>query len=371
MNKRQLVLEDGTVFKGKGFGSDKHTFGEVVFNTGMTGYQEIISDPSYCGQIITMTYPLIGNYGVNRDDFETITPSIKGLVVKEFCESPSNFRSEESIDSLLKAHDIPGIAGVDTRKLTKLIRNYGTLRGTFTDTSANIQETIEELKGRTILTNQVEQVSTVKPYVVPGRGTRIVLVDFGMKHSILRELTKRNCHITVVPYNYSAASILRLKPDGVVLSNGPGDPKNVPEAIKMVADLVGKLPVFGICLGHQLFALACGADTEKMKFGHRGTNQPVKDLITNRTYISSQNHGYSVKKESLQDTDLELTQIALNDGTVEGVKHKFYPAFSVQYHPESAPGPEDTNYLFDSFLQLTIQNKLTLEEENKCLSVQI
>lgn len=371
MDKRQLVLEDGTVFTGKAFGSEINTSGEVVFNTGMTGYQEIISDPSYCGQIVTMTYPLIGNYGINRDDFETIMPSIKGLVVKEHCVSPSNFRAEESIDSLLKFHEIPGISGIDTRKLTKLIRNHGTLRGMFTDASANVEESIAELKAKALLTNQVERVSTVKPYVVPGRGKRIVLVDFGMKHSILRELTKRDCHITVVPYNYTTASILRLKPDGVVLSNGPGNPKNVPEAIKVVAELVNKLPIFGICLGHQLFALACGADTEKMKFGHRGTNQPVKDLERNKTYITSQNHGYSVKKDSLQNTELELTQIALNDGTVEGVKHKYLPAFSVQYHPESAPGPEDTNYLFDSFLQLITENKLKIEEEKRCLSVQI
>lgn len=371
MNKRQLVLEDGTVFTGKAFGSEQPADGEVVFNTGMTGYQEIISDPSYCGQIVTMTYPLIGNYGINRDDFETITPSINGLIVKEYCPEPTNFRAEESLDSFLKTNNIPGISGIDTRKLTKIIRNHGTMRGIFLEAGANPEEAAAQLRQKALLTKQVQQVSTSKPYVVPGRGARIVLVDFGMKHSILRELTKRSCHITVVPYHYSAEQILRLKPDGVMLSNGPGNPKNVPEAISMVSDLLGKVTVFGICLGHQLLSLACGADTEKMKFGHRGTNQPVKDLITGKTYITSQNHGYAVRKESLQSTGLRLTQTALNDDTVEGVEHTRLQAFSVQYHPESAPGPEDTNYLFDSFLDRISQTNSANEEDARCLSVQI
>ncbi|SHG87401.1 glutamine-hydrolyzing carbamoyl-phosphate synthase small subunit [Virgibacillus chiguensis] len=355
MGKRQLVLEDGTVFIGDGFGSTQEAIGEVVFNTGMTGYQEVITDPSYCGQIVMMTYPLTGNYGINRDDMETVTPFIHGFIVKEVAEYPSNFRSEETLDDYLKANHIPGIAGIDTRKLTKTIRLQGTMKGAIADITIPSEEIVRKLHKTDLAKNQVQKTSTLKPYVVPGRGKRIVVVDCGMKHGILRELTKRNCHITVVPYNYSAEDILRLKADGLLVTNGPGDPKDVPETMNMLQQVVGKLPVFGICLGHQLLALACGAETEKMTFGHRGSNHPVKDLLTNKTYITSQNHSYAVQRASLAKTNLELTQIALNDGTVEGIKHKLFPAFSVQYHPESSPGPEDTNHLFDSFLKLTEQ----------------
>ncbi|MRH42192.1 glutamine-hydrolyzing carbamoyl-phosphate synthase small subunit [Aquibacillus halophilus] len=371
MEKRQLVLEDGTTFIGTAFGSKEASIGEVVFNTGMTGYQEILSDPSYCGQIVTMTYPLIGNYGINRDDFETITPSIHGLIVKEVCNHPSNFRNEESLDSYLTANNIPGIAGIDTRKLTKIIRKHGTMKAMFTSVEQSPEEAVLTIEQTPIMLDQVQKVSTVKPYVVPGRGHRIVLVDFGMKHGILRELTKRNCHVTVVPYHYSAENILRLKPDGVMLTNGPGNPKSVPEAIEMITSIIEKVPVFGICLGHQLLALACGADTEKMKFGHRGSNHPVKDLLLNKTYMTSQNHSYAVRLDSLTNTNLELTQIALNDNTVEGIQHSLFPAFSVQYHPESSPGPEDTNHLFDDFLTKVKNNKSIIKEETSCLSVKI
>lgn len=371
MEKRQLVLEDGTIFTGKAFGSSEGSVGEVVFNTGMTGYQEILSDPSYCGQIVTMTYPLIGNYGINRDDFETISPSIHGLVVKEVCDYPSNFRNEESLDSYLKANNIPGISGIDTRKLTKILRKHGTMRGFFTPVGESFNDVKSIIDNTPLMTDQVKRVSTVKPYVVPGRGHRVVLVDFGMKHGILRELTKRNCHVTVVPYHYSAESILRLKPDGVMLTNGPGNPKDVPEAIEMIKEVINHIPIFGICLGHQLLALACGADTEKLKFGHRGSNHPVKDLVRNKTYLTSQNHGYAVKESSLANTDLELTQVALNDNTVEGIQHHDLPAFSVQYHPESSPGPEDTNQLFDEFLKRMVDHQTTIKEETSCLNVQI
>ncbi|WP_042144962.1 glutamine-hydrolyzing carbamoyl-phosphate synthase small subunit [Paucisalibacillus sp. EB02] len=363
MLNRKLVLEDGTVFIGKGFGSDNEISGEVVFNTGMTGYQEIISDPSYCGQIVTLTYPLIGNYGINRDDFETVAPFINGLIVKEYCEYPSNFRSDESIDSFLKAHDIPGLAGIDTRKLTKVIRKTGTMRGYIANVEFPEEELLNKLAATPVSHDQVKQTSTTKPYIVPGRGHRIVLVDFGMKHGILRELTKRNCHVTVVPYNYPAENILRLKPDGIMLTNGPGDPQDVPEAIEMIRKVVPTIPIFGICLGHQLLALACGAETEKMKFGHRGGNHPIKDLVNEKSFLTSQNHGYAVKMSSLKNTDLLLTQIALNDNSVEGIKHKVYPAFSVQYHPESSPGPEDSNYLFDDFLTLIDNHIAKWEEE--------
>ncbi|MFS0751914.1 carbamoyl phosphate synthase small subunit [Oceanobacillus sp. 1P07AA] len=352
MKKRKLILEDGTVFNGTAFGSDSESSGEIVFNTGMTGYQEVITDPSYCGQFVTLTYPLIGNYGINRDDFETVTPFIHGLVVKEFSENPSNFRNEETLDEFLKVHNIPGIANIDTRKLTRIIRKHGTMRAVMIDEEKKVQDVLDQLRLAEMPRDQVKQTSTSKPYVVPGRGLRVVMVDFGAKHGILRELTKRDCHITVVPHNYSAEAILRLKPDGIMLTNGPGDPKDVPEAIEMIKQLIGQIPIFGICLGHQLLALACGADTEKMKFGHRGANHPVKDLRARKTYLTSQNHSYAVNASSLIDTGLELTQIALNDETVEGIRHTAYPAFSVQYHPEASPGPEDTNYLFDEFLNL-------------------
>ncbi|WP_047981332.1 glutamine-hydrolyzing carbamoyl-phosphate synthase small subunit [Ornithinibacillus contaminans] len=363
MAKRKLVLEDGTVFIGEGFGSEREISGEVVFNTSMTGYQEIISDPSYCGQIVTLTYPLIGNYGINRDDFETVAPFIHGLIVKEYSEFPSNFRSDERMDSFLKAHDIPGLAGIDTRKLTKRIREAGTMRGYLTSIEKEDAEILELLQAIPEMHDQVKQTSTSKPYIVPGRGYRIVLVDFGMKHGILRELTKRNCHVTVVPYDYPAESIKRLKPDGIMLTNGPGDPTDVPEAIAMIRDVLPYIPIFGICLGHQLLALACGAETEKMKFGHRGGNHPVKDILTGKAFLTSQNHGYAVTRDSLEKTALELTQIALNDQSVEGIRHSVYPAFSVQYHPESSPGPEDSNYLFDDFLALIKQNIVKREEE--------
>lgn len=355
--KRQLILEDGTVFVGKGFGSDTGLTGEVVFNTGMTGYQEILSDPSYCSQIVTLTYPLIGNYGINRDDFESIEPTINGLIVKEVCEVPSNFRSQFSLDEFLKDKGIPGLAGIDTRKLTRKIREFGTLKGKICSMDVNVEEVVTSLKETELPRDQVKQVSTKRSYPSPGRGFKVVLVDFGMKHGILRELTHRGCDVLVVPYNTTAEKILSLNPDGIMLSNGPGDPKDVPEAIDMLKGVLGKIPLFGICLGHQLFALACGADTEKLKFGHRGSNHPVKNLETNRVEITAQNHGYTVRTESLEGTNLSITHVALNDGTVEGLKHDKYAAFTVQYHPEASPGPEDANYLFDRFIEAMETNK--------------
>jgi len=349
--KRQLVLEDGTVFVGEGFGSDEIRTGEVVFNTGMTGYQEIISDPSYCGQIVMMTYPLIGNYGINRDDFETVTPFMHGLIVKEIADAPSNFRYEETVDHFLKMNHIPGIAGIDTRKLTKIIRTHGTMKAMIAAMDQSSEEIQEHLQTTSLPTGQVKRTSTVKPYVVPGRGTRIVMVDFGVKHGILRELTKRDCHITVVPYNYGSENISRLKPDGILLTNGPGNPKDIPEGMEMIKALLGKIPMFGIGLGHQLFALACGADTRKLSFGHRGVNHAVKHLHTGKIFLTAQNHSYAVVKDSLQQTSLDVTEIALNDRTVEGIMHKEYSAFSVQYSPEGSPG-SGNNDLFDEFLQL-------------------
>ena len=358
MMKRSLILETGDVFNGTAFGSTDASEGEIVFTTGMTGYQETLSDPSYCGQIVTMTYPLIGNYGINRDDFESIEPAIKGMIVRELAETPSNFRSDATLDDLFLLKRIPGIQGIDTRKLTRIIRELGSVKGMLTAAGeeVDVHEIVQKLKNTTFPTNQVEQVSTKRPYPSPGRGKRVVLVDFGMKHGILRELNKRDCDVVVVPYDTTAEEIMALYPDGIMLSNGPGNPKDVPEAITMIQNLIGKIPIFGICLGHQLFALASGGDTFKLKFGHRGANHPVKDLETGRTEMTSQNHGYAVDPESLNGTRLQVTHIALNDGTVEGLKHLDVPAFTVQYHPEASPGPEDSNHLFDRFIELMHTN---------------
>ncbi len=361
--KKQLILEDGTIFTGEGFGSNKDITGEVVFTTGMTGYQETLSDPSFCGQIVTFTYPLIGNYGINRDDFETIQPAVKALVVKEAADFPSNFRSEFSIDEYLKMKDIPGISGIDTRKLTRIIRKYGALKGAIVSADANAEEVVHRLQATVLPTDQVAQVSTKSAYPSPGRGFRVVLIDFGMKHGILRELNNRDCDVTVVPHDTTGEQIMQFKPDGIMLTNGPGDPKDVPYAIETVKYLIGKVPVFGICLGHQLFALASGADTFKLKFGHRGSNHPVKDLETGRTALTSQNHGYAVDEETIKNTDLKVTHLALNDGTVEGLAHKTYPAFTVQYHPEASPGPEDDNILFDRFIDMMKKN-VAKEKQN-------
>ncbi|CAM3529703.1 MULTISPECIES: carbamoyl phosphate synthase small subunit [Paenibacillus] len=355
----RLLLEDGTLFVGKSFGADAEMTGEVVFNTGITGYQEVLSDPSYCGQIVTMTYPLIGNYGITRDDFESIRPFVHGFVVRRHEPVPSNWRAEYSVDNLLKEYGIPGISDIDTRMLTRIIRHHGTMKGILTTSSKSVEELKEMLGLTTIdeLRNQVARTSTPQMFSSPGSKERIVLVDFGAKSGILRELTSRGCDVIVVPHDTTAEEIRRLHPDGIQLSNGPGDPKDVPYAVNMVKELLGEYPIFGICLGHQLFALAAGADTEKLKFGHRGGNHPVKDLASGRCYITSQNHGYTVNEESVKSTELEVTHINNNDKTIEGLKHKKFPAFSVQYHPEAAPGPHDSSYLFDQFLEMIREHK--------------
>lgn len=351
----KLYLEDGTLFEGQSFGGEGEQVGEVVFNTGITGYQEVLSDPSYCGQIVTMTYPLIGNYGITRDDFEAVRPFVHGFVVRRHEDIPSNWRAQYNLGDILKEYNIIGISGIDTRMLTRKIRSHGTMKGILATGDAKVEELRARLDASALLRDQVSRVSTKNVYNSPGNGERIVLMDFGSKSGIHRDLTRRGCDVVVVPHDATAEAILRLRPDGILLSNGPGDPKDVPHAVETVKKLLGTVPIFGICLGHQLFALACGADTEKLKFGHRGGNHPVKDLESGRCYITSQNHGYTVKESSLAGTGLVKTHINNNDGTIEGLKHSVHPAFSVQYHPEASPGPFDSSYLFDDFLTLVRQ----------------
>ena len=355
--KKKLILESGEIFNGVGFGAEQETAGEVVFNTGMTGYQELISDPSYCGQIVCMTYPLIGNYGINRDDYESIEPAIKGLIVKELCDLPSNFRTQMTLEEFFIKKNLSGISGIDTRRLTRILRNKGVVKGKIVNAETDENSVVEELKVTNFPTNQVESVSTKTSYASPGRGFKVVLVDFGSKLGIIRELSQRNCDIIVVSQDTTAEEILLMDPDGIMLSNGPGDPEDVKGASELINGLLGKVPIFGICLGHQLIGLACGAKTYKLKFGHRGGNHPVLDLEKNKVAITSQNHGYAIDQESLKNTDLIETHIALNDRTNEGLKHKIHPCFSVQYHPEASPGPEDANYLFDDFIDLMYQFK--------------
>lgn len=352
LTKGQLILEDGTIFQGKLFGAEKSLSGEVVFNTSMTGYQEILTDPAYYGQMIMLTNPAAGSYGINRDDYETVTPFARGLIVKELSEEPSNFRSEGTLDDFLRTNNITGISGIDTRQLMRHLRSSGPLRGRITAIEdTKIEQTINELKAMTKEV-AVKYTSISKPYVVPGRGKRIVLVDLGMKHGVLRELTKRGCHITVVPYNYSAENISQLKPEGILLSSGPGNPELIEETIQMIRDLVEHLPMFGIGLGHQLIALALGAQVKRAKVGYYGTSYPVKQLGTDQTVMVTQNNSYLVERQSLEQTELQLTHINLNDETVAGLKHKNHPVFSVQFYPEGSPGPEDSIHLFDEFLQL-------------------
>ena len=351
------MLEDGTVLRGDGFGASGEAMGELVFNTSMTGYVEALTDPSYAGQILMMTYPLIGNYGVCDEDYESDGIKVEGFVVRELCETPSNWRSKKSLSEFLEEYGVPGIQGVDTRMLTRKIRIYGTMKSTLIvyegNDEPNIDEVIEKTKAQPAITelDLVNKVSASKPTFIEGdNDLNVVLIDCGVKWSIIR-LLKKNTNIILVPYNTPAKKILEYDPDGVLISNGPGDPIRVKETINTAKELVGKVVLFGICLGHQIISLALGAKTFKLKFGHRGANQPVKDFETGRVFISTQNHGFAVTKESLKDAGLILTQINLNDYTVEGVKHKELPIKSVQYHPEGGPGPHDTYFFFDDFVK--------------------
>lgn len=357
--KRKLVLEDGREFIGSGFASDKEIGGELVFNTSMVGYQEILSDPSYTGQIIVMTYPLIGNYGITDEDYETKYPSIAGMIVKENNENPSNFRYTKTLSEVLEENDIPGITGLDTRMLTKILRNANGLRAIITDIETPTGEALEKLKAHPRQKDLVSTVSSKKRWFArtPNHKLDIVVIDCGMKLNMVRSLNNHGCNVIVVPWNTSAEQILKFNPDGVLISNGPGSPEDVPEVIETIKNLKEKLPMFGICLGHQLIGLAYGAKICEINPGHRGGNHPVKELKTGKVMITSQNHGYAIDKESLYSTKLKLTHINLLDNSVEGMECEEDAVISVQFHPESAPGPQDTIYLFDRFINLINQKK--------------
>jgi carbamoyl-phosphate synthase small subunit len=353
-----LILADGTVYPGESFGAAGVSEGEVVFNTSMTGYQEILTDPSYCGQIISMTYPLIGNYGVNPQDFESRKPFARGLVVREYCQHPNNWRATSTLADFLLENNIMGLTGIDTRSLTRRLRNQGTMKGILTTDENNLASLVCKARQPDPLDSPdyVGQATTKKEYELGGDGYPVVVVDLGAKQSIINTLVRAGYHVTVVPADTAAADILAKKPRGVLYSNGPGNPKAAPYAVASARALMGKTPLFGICLGHQIFSLALGADTYKLPFGHRGSNHPVKDLATGRVAITSQNHGYAVAEDALARLDVTITHRSLNDGTIEGFKHKFMPIFSVQYHPEAYPGPTDSLHLFDEFKNLMINH---------------
>lgn len=379
--KALIVLEDGTVFQGESFGAAGERTGEIVFNTSMMGYQEILTDPSYKGQIVTMTYPLIGNYGVNEDDVESSCPQVNGFIVKELSKITSNWRSKKGLETYLREYNIIGIEGVDTRAVTLHIRHQGAMKVVISTEDMDTKSLVEKAKksagmiGRDLVKevtckeryraedivgsrfkvqgstpNEIPQVQRAR--FRSGQGWKVIAMDFGIKYNILRSLINVGCDVEVVPAYTTAEEILSRNPDGVFLSNGPGDPAAVTYAVDAIKKMIGKKPIFGICLGHQLIGLALGGRTYKLKFGHRGGNQPVKDLITGKIDITTQNHGFAVDIDSLDQSEVELTHINLNDNTLEGLRHKRYPLFSVQYHPESSPGPHDAHYLFKRFVDM-------------------
>ena len=372
-----LALEDGRYFEGKSFGATGTRVGEICFNTAMTGYQEVLTDPSYHGQIVAMTYPLIGNYGINSLDQESRSPHVRGFVIEELSEVPSNWRAEMSLDEYLRTWDISGVQGIDTRALTRHLRTRGAMKACLTTEEMSIQEAVQRaIDGEGVIgMDYVREVSTPEVYrwdptdelskpwtIANGNGGgnkpnlptirfQIAAYDYGIKRNILRLLRQKGFGVTVVPASTTAEDVLALNPDGIFLSNGPGDPAALPYAHKTVQDLMGKKPIFGICLGHQILGFAFGGSTFKLKFGHRGANQPVKDLRSGKVAITAQNHGFAVDPKSLPN-EIEVTHVNLNDGTVEGMRHKELPIFSVQYHPEAAPGPHDASYFFQQFADL-------------------
>jgi carbamoyl-phosphate synthase small subunit len=363
----KLALENGTVFVGENFGAEGEVSGEVVFNTSLSGYQEVLTDPSYAGQIVTMTYPLIGNYGINEEDLESAAPQVSGFIVREYFDFFSNWRATSSLGDWLRKHSIVALQGIDTRMLTKMIRTEGALRGVLSTTDLDDASLVAKARAIPGMSGQDLAAKVTcseeygwdqpggRPYelgtnIAPDdRQFNVVVYDFGVKRNILRRLSAYGCRLTVVPASTSAQTVLAQNPDGIFLSNGPGDPEAVTYAIRNLKELIGQKPIFGICLGHQLLALALGGKTYKLKFGHRGGNHPVKNLLTGAIEITSQNHGFAVDWESMDPAKVELTHNNLNDGTVEGFRHKEFPLFCVQYHPEASPGPHDSDYLFRQF----------------------
>ncbi len=358
MEKGVLVLENGTVFSGRLHAKQPSVVGEVVFNTGMTGYQEILSDPSYCGQIITMTYPLIGNYGVNPDDFESRKSFAKGFIAREICEHPSNFRCGSTLYEYLAEQGLTVLTGIDTRKLVRMLRESGTMKGVIAPEGMERGQIKEMIDGFQ-LKNPVDEVTAgkIERHRSDKRTMKVALMDYGVKRNIIRSLLLRGMDVDVFPASTAAVDILGNGYDGVMLSNGPGDPKDCKRQIDTISELAGKIPIFAICLGHQLTALAMGGDTHKLKYGHRGSNHPVKDIFHDRTYITSQNHGYAVTAKSLEGKKAVITHMNMNDMTVEGIRYEDMPLFSVQFHPEASPGPGDTGYLFDGFVKMMLDFK--------------
>ncbi len=350
-NKVYICLANGDIFEGKSFGAKGEVLGELVFTTGMGGYIETLTDPSYYGQIVMQTFPLIGNYGFIEEDRESEKSAVSAYIVREYCKEPSNFRCGYTLEKYLENNNIVGVYDVDTREITKTIREYGVMNAVITDDPDKVD--MEKLKAYRV-TDAVKSVSCTKPYMSASDEHKynVVLIDYGTKKNIVRELNKRGCNVAVVPHDTKAQDILALDPDGIMLSNGPGDPEENTEAISELAKLVGKKPIFAICLGHQLLALALGASTTKLKYGHRGVNQPVKNLETGRTFISSQNHGYAVVNESVENIGGKISYINANDGTCEGVDYPDKSAFSVQFHPEACSGPHDTRFIFDKFTDM-------------------
>ena len=357
INPRKIILEDGTEYLGYGFGSLSEKKLELVFNTSMVGYQEILSDPSYTDQAVVMTYPIIGNYGINDDDYETRVPSIGALIVREYTEVPSNFRCTETLSDFMVRYDIVGVQGIDTREITRKIRTIGSCKVLITNPEVTAEEGKRILAGWEFATDQVSRVSTKEAWASEAdpendQHLHVAAIDCGMKLNIVRSLNALGCKVTILPWNTDIRTIEELKPDGVFISNGPGDPTSVVPTIELVKQLHGRYPIFGICLGHQILSLSYGAETYKLKFGHRGGNHPVKNLLTDKIEITSQNHSFAVKDATLAGTGLETTHINMLDQTIEGVQHRADRAFSIQYHPESAPGPQDSRYLFNRFVDV-------------------
>jgi len=352
-----LALEDGRIFRGQSFGAKGERYGEVVFNTSMTGYQEILTDPSYKGQIVTMTYPLIGNYGINSEDVESHKLFVKGFVVKEYSKIASNWRAQKTLEGYLKENNILGIEGIDTRALTLHIREAGAMKAVLSTEDPNDKSLVQKAKDSPGLIgcDLVKEVTNRKKYIwskIEKARFKVIVLDCGVKYNILRELLKHKCQVIIVPADTKADEILEMKPDGLLLSNGPGDPAAVKYVIETTRRLIGKVPIFGICLGHQMLGLAFGGKTYKLKFGHHGANHPVKDLKTGKVSITVQNHGFCVDIDSLNKKEIEITHINLNDQTLEGMRHKKLPIFSVQFHPEASSGPHDAQYLFGEFIEM-------------------